>query len=319
MTEQELVELCSLGENTTVQFKLEFTTPKQIAEELVAFANTRGGTIVFGAEDKTGKMVGLTYEQLQYTSRELGNTANDHVRPTIYIETETLKHEGQAYLLAYVKNGDYKPYKDLAGNIWVKQGADKRRVTENAEIRRLFQKSHQYQADEEGVDGSSEADIDTKALGNSDPRNPQLAQFGSKTMPYRGLGSGIPRVMAENCDVELIDRPDGNQFIARIWRTTQKDEITAQKANEELISATQKEESTTQKSKVTTLKPLTTTQKEILKYLHEHPTATRQEVAGAIDNITEDGVKYNIGRLQQYGVLKRIGGRKNGHWEVILQ
>lgn len=71
MTEQELVELCSLGENTTVQFKLEFTTPKQIAEELAAFANTHGGTIVFGAEDKTGRMVGLTYEQLQYTSREL--------------------------------------------------------------------------------------------------------------------------------------------------------------------------------------------------------------------------------------------------------
>lgn len=482
MTEQELVELCSLGENTTVQFKLEFTTPKQIAEELVAFANTRGGTIVFGAEDKTGRMAGLTYEQLQYTSRELGNTANDHVRPTIYIETETLKHEGKAYLVAYVKSGDYKPYKDLSGNIWVKQGADKRRVTENAEIRRLFQKSHQYQADEEGVDGSSEADIDTKALdeyfnkvfgkrvdefnipvptilknahitdelgrltiaglmyfakepqmfrpqhcikavwfvgnhiggtqyrdsrditgtipemyedamrwlksclsrpqngqsfnsegdleisevvlqelvqnalvhldllkpaairllvfdnrveivnpgclpdgqtideillGNSDPRNPQLAQFGSKTMPYRGLGSGIPRVMAENCDVELIDRPDGNQFIARIWRTTQKDETTTQKANEELISATQKDESTTQKSEITTQKPLTTTQKEILKYLQEHPTATRQEVAEAIDGITEDGVKYNIGRLQQYRVLKRIGGRKNGHWEVI--
>ena len=32
----------------------------------------------------------------------------------------------------------------------------------------------------------------------------------------RGLGSGIPRVMATGCDVELIDRPDGNQFIARI-------------------------------------------------------------------------------------------------------
>ncbi|MBQ4398774.1 MAG: hypothetical protein II829_04205 [Bacteroidales bacterium] len=138
-------------------------------------------------------------------------------------------------------------------------------------------------------------------------------------MPYRGLGSGIPRVMAENCEVELIDRPDGNQFIARIWRTTQKDETTTQKANEELVSATQKEESTTQKSIIATPKPLTDTQKEILEYLHEHPTATRQEVAKVIDNITEDGVKYNIGRLQQYGVLKRVGGRKNGHWEVILQ
>jgi len=481
MTEQELVELCGLGETTTVQFKLEFTTPKQIAEELVAFANTRGGIIVFGAEDKTGKMVGLTYEQLQYTSRELGNTANDHVRPVIYIETETLKHEERAYLLAYVKRGEYKPYKDLAGNIWVKQGADKRRVTENIEIRRLLQQSRQYQVDEEGVDGSSENDIDTKALdayftkafgkridefsmppktvlrnahitdefgrltiaglmyfakepqmfrpqhcikavwfvgnniggtqyhdsrditgtipemyedamrwlksclsrpqngqsfnsegdleisevvlqelvqnalvhldllkpaairllvfgnrieiinpgslpdgqsideillGNSDPRNPQLAQFGSKTMPYRGLGSGIPRVMAENCDVELIDRPEGNQFIARVWRTTQKDETATQKANEELIKATQKEESTTQKSKNTTQKPLTTTQKAILNYLKEHPKASRQEVVEVIGE-SETTVKSNIGRLEQYGLLKRIGGRKNGQWIVI--
>ena len=480
MTEQELVELCSLGETTTVQFKLEFTTPKQIAEELVAFANTRGGVIVFGAEDKTGKMVGLTYEQLQYTSRDLGNTANDHVRPVIYIETETLKHEGRAYLLAYVKRGEYKPYKDLAGNIWVKQGADKRRVTENVEIRRLLQQSRQYQVDEEGVEGSSENDIDTKALdayftkafgkridefnipaktvlknahitdelgqltiaglmyfakepqlfrpqhcikavwfvgnhiggtqyrdsrditgtipemyedamrwlksclsrpqngqsfnsegeleipeivlqelvqnalvhldllkpaairllvfdnrieivnpgclpdgqtideimlGNSDPRNPQLAQFGSKTMPYRGLGSGIPRVMAENCDVELIDHPDGNQFVARIWRTTQKDETTTQKANEELVSTTQKEISTTQERDNATQKPLTATQKTILDYLKEHPKATRQEVAEAIGE-TETVVRFNIGRLQQYGLLKRLGSKKKGQWIV---
>ena len=64
---------------------------------------------------------------------------------------------------------------------------------------------------------------------DSDPRNMLLAQFGSNTMPYRGLGSGIPRVMASGSDVELIDRPDGNQFIARIWRTTQKDKDTTQK------------------------------------------------------------------------------------------
>lgn len=482
MTEKELVQLCKLGETTTTQYKLEFTTQKQIAEELVAFANTRGGVIIFGAEDKTGKMVGLTYEQVQYTTRELGNTANEQVRPIIYLETEVVMHEEKAFLLAYVKNGEYKPYKDLSGNIWVKQGADKRRVTENSEIRRLLQSSHQYQVDEDGVDGTSENDIDTKALdeyfksvfnkrpdefkipvsavlknahitddlgrltiaglmffskepqlyrpqfcikavwfvgdhiggtqyhdsrditgtipemyedairwlksclnrpqngqsfnsegileipeivleelvqnalvhldllkpaairllvfdnrieivnpgclpdgqtieeilmGNSDPRNPQLAQFGSKTMPYRGLGSGIPRVMSEDCDVELIDRPDGNQFIARIWRTTQKDEFTTQKATEELVSATQKEEIATQKSNSATQKPLTTTQKSILGYLKEHPKATRQEVAEAIGNITEDGIKYNIGRLQQYGCLKREKGRKNGFWIVI--
>jgi hypothetical protein len=40
-------------------------------------------------------------------------------------------------------------------------------------------------------------------------------------------------------------------------------------------------------------------------------------VAEAIGNITEDGIKYNIGRLQQYGCLKREKGRKNGSWIVI--
>lgn len=481
MTEKELIQLCKLGETTTTQFKQEFTTQKQIAEELVAFANTRGGVIIFGAEDKTGKMIGLTYDQVQYTTRELGNAANEHVRPIIYLETEVVMHEDKAFLLAYVKNGEYKPYKDLSGNIWVKQGADKRRVTENSEIRRLLQNSHQYQVDEDGVDGTSEDDIDTKALdeyfktvfnkrpeefklpvstvlknahitdvlgrltiaglmffakepqlfrpqfcikavwfigdhiggtqyhdsrditgtipemyedslrwlksclsrpqngqsfnsegileipeivleellqnslvhldllkpaairllvfdnrveivnpgclpdgqtieeimmGNSNPRNPQLAQFGSKTMPYRGLGSGIPRVMSEDCDVELIDRPDGNQFIVRIWRTTQKVVSTTQKANEELISTTQKEEDATQKREFTTQKPLTTTQKAILNYLKAHSKATRKEIAEVIGNITEDGVKFNIGRLQQYGCLKREGGRKNGTWVV---
>lgn len=92
-------------------------------------------------------------------------------------------------------------------------------------------------------------------------------------------------------DIELIDRPDGNQFVARIWRTTQKDENTTQKANDGLN---------------------TTTQKRILAYLKNYPKATRQEVAIALGDITEDGVKFNIGLLQQYGVLQRKGGRKEG-------
>ena len=159
--------------------------------------------------------------------------------------------------------------------------------------------------------------IDEMLLGNSDPRNPLLAQFGSNTMPYRGLGSGIPRVMATGSDVELIDRPDGNQFMARIWRTTQKNEFTTQKTNEELTYTTQKEDYATQKSDLTTQKPLNTTQKRILELLRNYPKATRQEVAAALGNITEDGVKFNIGLLQQYGRLKRVNGRKNGEWVVI--
>lgn len=82
-------------------------------------------------------------------------------------------------------------------------------------------------------------------------------------------------------------------------------------------TTTQKTQGTTQKDIITTQKPLNTTQKEILNYLKEHPHATRKDMAAAIGGITEDGIKFNIGKLQQHGLLKREGGRKIGTWVVI--
>ena len=76
-------------------------------------------------------------------------------------------------------------------------------------------------------------------------------------------------------------------------------------------------DSTTQKKQITTQKTLNTTQKKILNYLKEHPHATRKDMAAVFGGITEDGIKFNIGKLQQYGLLKREGGRKSGTWVVI--
>lgn len=73
MNEQEFIEVCKCGETTTVQFKQEFTGQREIAKEMIAFANTRGGKILFGVKDKTGDLVGLTYDEIQNISRELGN------------------------------------------------------------------------------------------------------------------------------------------------------------------------------------------------------------------------------------------------------
>ena len=74
---------------------------------------------------------------------------------------------------------------------------------------------------------------------------------------------------------------------------------------------------TTPKSKNTTRKSLNTTQKRILDYLKDYPKAIRKEVADALGDITESGVKFNIGLLQQHGYLRRKGGRKESYWEII--
>lgn len=42
--------------------------------------------------------------------------------------------EGGVIVVATVKQGRNKPYRDSKGIVWVKQGADKRKVFDNAEL-----------------------------------------------------------------------------------------------------------------------------------------------------------------------------------------
>lgn len=48
--------------------------------------------------------------------------------------------------------------------------------------------------------------------GNSVMRNPILASFGTKILPYSGIGSGIPRILKNHPETELLDDKEGEQF-----------------------------------------------------------------------------------------------------------
>lgn len=181
MNANEIKELCVLGENSKVQFKLKIDNPSKIAAEIVAFANYRGGNILIGVEDKTGEIVGLTYEEVQQISRDIGNAANNSVRPSIYLQTETVDVDGKIVLVVNVNEGINKPYKDQSGNIWIKQGSDKRRIVENAEILALFQESGSFRPDEKGVRRTSLNDIDMMLV------NEYLEQYYGKRADEFGL------------------------------------------------------------------------------------------------------------------------------------
>lgn len=60
--------------------------------------------------------------------------------------------------------------------------------------------------------------IENIKAGNSNMRNPVLSSFAAKLLPYRGLGSGILRVLRAWPDVELIDDRTGNLFKAIVAR-----------------------------------------------------------------------------------------------------
>jgi ATP-dependent DNA helicase RecG len=54
--------------------------------------------------------------------------------------------------------------------------------------------------------------------GNSNMRNPILASYATKVLPYRGLGNGIVRAIKEYPEIEFIDDRDANKFVAIIHR-----------------------------------------------------------------------------------------------------
>lgn len=54
--------------------------------------------------------------------------------------------------------------------------------------------------------------------GNSNIRNPILASYATKILPYRGLGSGITRALRTWPQIDFEDDRDGNLFKVTIWR-----------------------------------------------------------------------------------------------------
>jgi predicted HTH transcriptional regulator len=161
----ELREIISLGETSKVQFKEALPVPESLSREMVAMANSLGGMILLGVQDKTGLITGLSPEQIEYADRKIAEYA-DNLKPPIYVSTEVVKIEEpdtpKYVFITHIDKGINRPYKTTQGEIYVKQGSNKRLLTDNAEIARLFQQSANLQADEMEVYGTTIDDIDER-------------------------------------------------------------------------------------------------------------------------------------------------------------
>lgn len=161
----ELLDLIQKGETSTVQFKVRIDKKDKkksaydLGTEMVAFANTKGGTLIVGVVDETGEIDGLTYEELQATNQLLANVSTNNVKPAINIFTETIEVGEEKLIVVQVPEGISKPHTDNKGIIWVKNGSDKRTVTSREEMARLLQSSGNMFADETLVSGTTINDI----------------------------------------------------------------------------------------------------------------------------------------------------------------
>lgn len=157
--EEEIREILSKGETSKIQFKVNVNNEQSIAQEMLAFANAKGGNILIGVEDKTWEIVGLSDENLRRLSNLLVNAANEHIKPPIFIETETALIDGKKILVVSIPEGNDKPYKDKDGAIFLKNGTNKRKVLNNEEILRLLSQGKNLFADELPIPQASLSDL----------------------------------------------------------------------------------------------------------------------------------------------------------------
>ncbi|RMF58367.1 MAG: ATP-dependent DNA helicase RecG [Calditrichaeota bacterium] len=154
----ELLEIIERGEDSRHQFKRNVTNIKSLSQEICAFANSKGGMLIIGVED-SGEIVGLTAQDIRRLNQLISNAASE-IRNPINPETENIKVEDKLVLVVHVPEGRDKPYFASDGAIYVKSGADKRKVTSKDELRRLFQESDILHGDQVPVEESTLDDLD---------------------------------------------------------------------------------------------------------------------------------------------------------------
>ena len=160
----DILKQIEAGEVSGVQFKERALDKYDIGCELVAFSNTRGGKLVVGVNDKTGKINALSYSEVQETTNLLSDIASENVVPSILINVDTVEVEDGNLVIATVMEGLNKPYHDNKGIVWVKNGADKRKVFDNAELAEMMTDCGSFAPDEAGVRDATVNDLDATTI-----------------------------------------------------------------------------------------------------------------------------------------------------------
>lgn len=165
MTKTELLEIIRNGENSGVEFKRDDIEPRELAKELVSFANLEGGCVVLGVEDD-GSISGLT-RSTQQAEEWVMNIARDKVRPEIIPYFEVIKDAelGKDVAMARVERGwsVHHVWHNNHRTYYIRVGTESREASHD-ELERLFQQRGAFRLEIRPVSGSSLIDFDKRRL-----------------------------------------------------------------------------------------------------------------------------------------------------------
>lgn len=137
----ELIRLIRGGEDTYLELKLKLSNPDRIAQEIVALANTAGGTMIFGVTDQL-RIEGL--RNPEGVQDEIIKICRKEIYPPLVPLLDTIAFDDGRRVIALDVVGKNRPYRTRDGKFYLRIGDEKREATREElsalidEIRPLF-------------------------------------------------------------------------------------------------------------------------------------------------------------------------------------
>ena len=108
MNRKKLLTLIEQGECIYIEFKQRFSTHEKIAKEMIAFANTSGGNIIFGIDDDKS-IYGVESEKGE--AELIMQTALEYCEPVIKFKLYYIELYGKEIVVAEIPESENKPHR----------------------------------------------------------------------------------------------------------------------------------------------------------------------------------------------------------------
>ncbi len=154
------IEILKRPEGKTLEFKRDLSSRDGVLKAIVAFANTAGGTLLIGVEDRTRHVRGVS-DPLDLEER-VANLVSDRIAPRLVPEIEILPWRRTQVVALRVHPSPSRPHsltrQGRAGGVYVRVGSTNRRAdAELIEGLRRFARGEEF--DEQPMPG-----LDAEAL-----------------------------------------------------------------------------------------------------------------------------------------------------------
>ena len=164
MTEVELLQMISNGENSGVEFKRDTLDNRSLAKEVVALSNFEGGRVLLGVDDD-GAICGTSRSDLE---QWITNVCHDKIRPEIIPYFEVIRDAGgvgKSVAVVRVERDSnvHHVWHDQHRTYYIRVGTQSREASPE-ELARLFQQRRSIRSELQPISGSSIEDLDLRRL-----------------------------------------------------------------------------------------------------------------------------------------------------------